>query len=85
MPANPHEITLSTFGDLLRHGFRLVAYCPGCKVHRELDLSRYPAGQRYIKKVFRCAKCGAVGSINVSQAVTGGDGHLPELERWRKR
>jgi len=85
MPANPHEISLSTFGDLLTNGFRLVAFCPSCRDHRELDLARYPAGQSYIKKIFRCGRCGTVGSVSLSKIVIGGDGHSPGLDRWRRR
>jgi len=83
MPAD-QTIDLSTFGGALRHGFRIVAHCAPCRTHLELDLKRYPPDQVFVGKRFRCTRCGAVGSISVSQILTGGDGHSPALDRWRK-
>lgn len=79
------SIDLSTFGGALRHGFRITAHCSPCGTHRDLDLTRYPADMVFVGRRFRCAMCGAVGSITVSQIVTGGNGHAPALDRWRKR
>ena len=78
-------IDLSTFGGALRYGFRITAYCAPCGTHSELDLTRYPADQVFVGQRFRCARCGTVGSISVSQVVTGGNGHALALDRWRKR
>ncbi|KGF68544.1 hypothetical protein LL06_16005 [Hoeflea sp. BAL378] len=76
-------INLFTFGDLLRHGYKLSGFCRGCSVHKDIDLAQCPAGRSYIGARFKCAACAGSVTITLSQIRTGNDAPLPALERWR--
>lgn len=78
-----HPVNLETFGDLLKHGYRLTGHCRGCSVFRDIDLAACPADRPYVGARFKCRTCRGRVEVTLSQIVTGGGGHLPVLERWR--
>tara|TARA_R100000655_G_scaffold97713_1_gene140757 strand:- start:106 stop:456 length:351 start_codon:yes stop_codon:yes gene_type:complete len=77
-------INLKTFGDLLRHGFKLSGFCRRCSVHRVIDLAKCPPDRPYVGARFKCRDCAGAVEITLSQIVTGSEAHLPALERWRR-
>jgi len=77
-------VILETFGDLLRHGYRLHGTCRNCGASREIDLTLCPANRSYVGSRFRCRDCGGSAMITLSKIVTSSDAHLPALNRWRK-
>lgn len=78
-------INLSTFADLIRHGYRLSGHCRRCGVHRNIDLTRCPPSRSYVGARFKCRACGSPVAISLSQVVTSNDGASPALDRWRER
>ena len=78
-------ITLNTFGDLLRHGYKLCGFCRQCSVHRDIDLSAVPAVRVYVGARFKCRACGGRVEISLSQIVTSHSDNLEAVERWRQR
>lgn len=78
-------VNLETFGDLLRHGYKLAGHCRRCSVHKLIDLAQCPVGQPYVGARFKCRSCGGAVEITLSPARTGNEAPLPALERWRER
>jgi hypothetical protein len=78
-------ITLKTFGDLLRHGYKLTGFCRQCGVHKDIDLTAVPAERVYVGARFKCQVCAGRVEMTLSQIAAGGEGHLPALDRWRRR
>jgi hypothetical protein len=76
-------INLETFGDLLRHGYKLTGFCRQCGVHKDIDLTATPAERPYVGTRFKCRACSGRVDITLSQITTGGNGHQHALERWR--
>ena len=85
MPDQNQPVILSTFADLIRHGYRLCGFCRQCGVHRDIDLSRCPPERSYIGALFKCRDCGSVAAITMSQIKTGSETFSPALEQWRTR
>ncbi|MGR6465434.1 hypothetical protein [Rhizobium sp. PAMB 3182] len=52
-------ITISTYGDLARYGYRLNVFCRACQRHVTLDPAMLPAGRSYINDRYRCRQCGS--------------------------
>lgn len=77
-------ITLKTFGDLLRHGYKLTGFCRRCGVHKDIDLAAVPADRVYVGASFKCRACSGKVEITLSPASTGG-ADMPTLDRWRER
>ncbi len=77
-------VTLRTFGDLLRHGYKLTGHCRHCGVHRDIDLTRCPAARDYVGARFKCRGCAGKVEISLSQIVTSNDSSLPAIDKWRK-
>lgn len=77
-------ITLSTFGDLIRHGFNLAGHCRACSRHEDFNLAKMPADRRYVGARFRCRSCGGKVSVTVSQVQVSTGEHLNALEKWRR-
>ena len=77
--------TLKTFGDLLRHGYKLSGHCRRCSVHKGIDLTRCPSDREYVGARFKCRACGSQIDISLSQIVTSNNAHSPSLDRWRGR
>lgn len=78
-------ITLYTFGDLLRHGYKLTGFCRRCSVHKDIDLAACPADRPYVGARFKCRVCRGGVDITLSQIVTSNADTLPAMERWRER
>ena len=78
-------ITLNTFGDLLRYGYRLTGYCRQCGVHKDIDLTALPADRSYVGARFKCQVCAGRVEMTLSQIAATREGHLPALDRWRRR
>jgi hypothetical protein len=78
-------ITLKTFGDLIRHGFRLTGFCRRCGVHKDIDLSAVPPERVYVGARFKCRGCAGKVDITLSPLLTGGGAVSPALDRWRGR
>jgi len=78
-------IRLQTFGDLLKHGYKLSGHCRGCSVHRDIDLAACPPDRNYVGARFKCRTCAGPVEITLSQAVTGNSDVLPGIEKWRER
>ena len=78
-------VNLETFGDLLRHGYKLAGWCRSCDRHEDIDLTRLPADRRYVDARFKCRHCNAGVVITLSQIKTGSDDHMSTLEKWRDR
>jgi ribosomal protein S14 len=76
-------ISLKTFGDLLRHGYRLTCHCRPCGRHDEMDLAKLPADRRYVGAKFKCRECGGSVSITVTRIAPGNEHSIEALERWR--
>ncbi|MGJ8570407.1 MAG: hypothetical protein ACSHXI_06890 [Hoeflea sp.] len=79
------SISLQTFGDLLRHGYKLTGHCRRCSVHKDVDLTVLPPDRLYVGAKFKCRDCGGPVEITLSQINTGSKAALPALDRWRKR
>lgn len=84
MTSQDEAINLETFADLLRHGYRLAGFCRRCGVHKDIDLALCPANRDYVGARFKCRACSGYVSMTLSQIRTGGDAHMPALDRWRK-
>lgn len=71
MPYDPirNTYSITTFGDLIDNGYRLAVHCNGCGRSEWLDLSHYPKEQRFVRRRWRCEKCGAIGSIKLHPPV----------------
>jgi len=78
-------ITLKTFGDLLRHGYKLSGHCRRCSVHKDIDLTAVRPEREYVGATFKCRTCGGKVEITLSPIKTGDTASLPALERWRER
>lgn len=85
MPDENEPISLETFGDLLRYGYKLCAYCRECGVHRDIDLSKLPPDRPQMGTRFRCRDCGSVGAMTLSQINPASGKTLPALDSWRSR
>ena len=60
-------IIITTFGDLLEHGYSLTGYCPTCKSGgRKLDLAAMPAKAEYVGRRFVCRDCSGLMDISVA-------------------
>lgn len=79
-----NAINLQTFGDLLRHGFRLTGFCRTCGVHKEIDLSACPVERSYVGARFKCRKCRGRVEITLSPIRTSNSAPPEALERWRR-
>ena len=79
-----NAINLQTFGDLLRHGFRLTGFCPTCGVHKDIDLAECPADRVYVGARFKCRTCRGRVEITLSPIRTSNKAPPEALERWRK-
>ena len=78
-------INLVTFGDLLRHGYKLAGWCRPCDRHEDIDLTKLPADRNYVEARFKCRTCGAAVAVTLSQIKTANDAPMPALDRWRSR
>ena len=77
MSDEKHEpVSLSTYGDLNRGGYRLDAYCPKCGRHKKLDLSTLPPDKPYMTTRIICSVCGSRAEIRL-----GGGSKLTGLSR----
>jgi len=54
---NVQPIILSTFGSLVRHGYRMDVHCWRCERSVTIDLTAFAPEQSYIGRRFRCS-CG---------------------------
>jgi len=77
-------VSLQTFGDLLRHGYKLTGFCRRCSVHKDIDLTAVPGDRKYVGSRFKCRACGSRVEITLSPVSTGGGADLPALDRWRR-
>jgi hypothetical protein len=77
-------ITLNTFGDLLRHGYKLCGHCRLCSVHKDIDLTALPPDRVYVGARFTCRDCSGRVEITLSQIETASDSILPAIDIWRK-
>lgn len=78
-------INLQTFGDLIRHGYKLTGFCRQCGVHKDVDLTALAAERLYVGARFKCKACGGRVEITLSQVVTSNSGENPALAKWRER
>ncbi|WP_417423535.1 hypothetical protein [Hoeflea sp.] len=85
MSRSEEPVILATFGDLLKHGYRLNGTCRDCRVNRDVDLANCPAERTYVGQRFKCRDCGSSVMISLSQIVTCRDGPLEALDKWRSR
>lgn len=85
MPLPETPVTLNTFGDLLRHGYKLTGHCRRCGVHRDIDLAACPADRVYVGARFKCRACSARVDFTLSPIRTSNSGENPALSKWRKR
>ena len=79
-----NAINLQTFGDLLRHGFRLSGFCRTCGVHKDIDLAACPADRVYVGARFKCRNCRGRVDITLFPICTANETSLPALDRWRR-
>ena len=56
-------VIISTFADLINHGFKLHGSCSGCCINRDIDLNRCPPGRTFVRQRFKCRACGSSVSI----------------------
>ena len=84
MTSTDNAINLQTFGDLMRHGYRLTGFCRTCGVHKEIDLAACPAGRVYVGARFKCRQCRGRVDITLSPIRTANDSPVAALDRWRK-
>lgn len=54
----PSPITVHTFGDLIRRGYRLAVLCDDCRRTAELEATALPLARPYAGVRFLC-RCGA--------------------------
>lgn len=80
-----NAINLRTFGDLVRHGYRLTGFCRPCGVHKEIDLASCPADRVYVGARFKCRTCSGRVDITLSLIRTSNSEPPEALERWRGR
>jgi len=59
-------IILSTFGSLVRHGYRMDVHCWRCERWVALDLTAFPTELSYIGRRFRCS-CGERRYLTISK------------------
>lgn len=78
-------ITLQTFGDLLKHVYKLSGRCHRCSVHKDVDLTVLAPIRVYVGARFECRACGGRVEITLRQIVTGSDDNLTALVKWRDR
>jgi hypothetical protein len=78
-----NAINLHTFGDLLRHGFRLTGFCRTCGVHKDIDLAACPADRVYVGARFKCRTCCGRVEITLSPIKASNDVHMSTLAKWR--
>jgi hypothetical protein len=81
IPEKP--VIIKTFGDLIKHDYRLNGTCRGCGVNRDVDLAQCPPRRTFIGQRFKCRDCGASVMITLSPIHTCNDAPLPGIERWR--
>jgi hypothetical protein len=65
-------IDLSTFAELVKHGYRLAAYCQRCDRWAVLDLTAFVdagLGDRRLPITARRQACGGVGRVQVRPQV----------------
>ena len=58
-------IVLSTFGSLVRHGYRIDVHCWRCQRWAQIDAASFPPELSYIGRRFRCS-CGERCSPTIS-------------------
>lgn len=78
-------VIISSFADLVEHGFKLNGTCRGCGVNRDVDLARCPPGRTFVNQRFKCRDCGSSVMITLSKIVTSNDEAIPALDKWRER
>jgi len=74
----PIPIVIATVGDLLDHGYRLTAHCPGSGRLEDVDLedlaARVGLDRPYIAQALRltCRECGRRGAALIVHPPTAG-------------
>lgn len=78
-------VNLETFGDLLKHGYKLAGHCRKCSIFKDIDLTKLPPKRPYVGARFKCRRCGGSVQVTLSQIQTGGENPAYDaaLAKWR--
>lgn len=66
MPQSDQSVTVATFGDLLKHGFKLHGHCRGCGINKDVDLTQPAPERSFVNQRFKCWACGSLDISAVS-------------------